>query len=71
MKKNYNISPGIRKVIVNQSYDTAKPLTDKDKLIFRDILQEAGYCNRKPTKDLLTGAIDILNTILIMMSKKF
>ena len=36
----YNISPGIRKVLVDQSYDTAKSMTDKDKLIFRYILQK-------------------------------
>ena len=46
----YNTSPGIRKVLVDQTYDTAKSMTDKDKLIFRDILQKTGYYNRKPTK---------------------
>ena len=30
-------------------------MTDKDKLIFRDILQKTGYYNRKPTKGRLTG----------------
>ena len=30
-------------------------MTDKDKLIFRDILQKTGYYNRKPTKSRLTG----------------
>ena len=54
-ENKYNISPGIRKVLVNQSYDTAKSMTDKDKLIFRDILQKTGYYNRKPTKGRLTG----------------
>ena len=39
----YNISPVIRKVLVDQSYDTAKSTTDKDKLIFRDILQRTSY----------------------------
>ena len=51
----YNISPGIRKVLVDQTYDTAKSMTDKDKLIFRDVLQKTGYYNRKPTKGRLTG----------------
>ena len=31
-ENKYNISPGIRKVLVDQSYDTAKSMTDKDKL---------------------------------------
>ena len=30
-------------------------MTDKDKLIFRDILQKTGYYNRKPRKSQLTG----------------
>ena len=30
-------------------------MTDKDKLVFRDILQKTGYYNRKPTKGCLTG----------------
>ena len=50
-----NISPGIRKRLVDQPYDTAKSMTDKDKLIFRDILQKTGYYKRKPTKGRLTG----------------
>ena len=54
-KKKYNISPGIRNVLVDQSYDSAKSMTDNDKLIFRDILQKTGYYNRKPTKGRLTG----------------
>ena len=56
-ENNYKISPGIRKVLGDQSYDTAKSMTDKDKQIFRDILQKTGYQNqnRKPTKSHLTG----------------
>ena len=45
-ESKYNIYPGIRKVLVDHSYDTAKSMTDKDKLIFRDILQKTGYYNR-------------------------
>ena len=54
-ENKYIISPVIRKVLVDQSYDTAKSMTDKDKLIFRDILQKTGYFIRKPTKGRLTG----------------
>ena len=54
-ENKYNIFPGIRKVLVDQSYDTAKSMTDKDKLIFRGILQKTGYYNRNPTKSCLTG----------------
>ena len=52
-ENKYSISPGIRKVLVDQSYDTAKSMIDKDILIFRDILQKTGYYNRKPTKKWL------------------
>ena len=50
-----NITPGVRKVLVDQSYDTPKSMIDKDKLIFRDILQETGYYNRKPTRGRLAS----------------
>ena len=67
MTKKY-ISPGIRKVLVDQSYDTAKPTTDDDKIIFRDILQKTGYYNRKPTKSRMSGRdIDIMNMITLTM----
>ena len=41
-ENKYNTSPGFRKILVDQSYDTAKSMTDKDKLIFREILQKTG-----------------------------
>ena len=37
-KKN-NRSPGIQKVLANTSYKSAKSIIDKDKVVFRDILQ--------------------------------
>ena len=36
----YNVTPGIQKVITDKSYNTAKSMNDKEKLVFRDILQE-------------------------------
>ena len=54
-ENKYNKCRGIRKVLVDQSFDTAKSMTDKDKFLFRDISQKIGYYNRKPTKDRLTG----------------
>ena len=54
-ENKYNISPGIREVLVDQPYDTAKSMSDKDKLIFSDMLQKTGCYNRKPTKGRLTG----------------
>ena len=54
-ENKYNISLSIRKVLVDQSYDTGKSMTDKDKVIFKDILQKTGCYNREPTKGRLTG----------------
>ena len=54
-ENKYNISPGIRKLLFDQSYDTAKSRADKDKLIFSDISQKTGYYTRKPTKGRSTG----------------
>ena len=42
-ESKYNISPGIRKALADQSYDTAKSMTDNDKLIFKDILHKTGF----------------------------
>ena len=38
--KEYNITPGIRKVLTDTSYNTAKSMNDMEKLVFRDILQK-------------------------------
>ena len=54
-EKKYNISPGLLKVFTNQSYEPAESMTDTEKLVFRDILRETDYYNRKPTKRRLTG----------------
>ena len=54
-ENKYNISPGIRKVLVDQTYENSKTMADKDKLVFGDILQKTGYYNRKSTNGRLTG----------------
>ena len=54
-ENKFNITPGLHKVFTDQSYDTAKSMTDTEKLVFRDILQKTGYYDRKPTKTRLTG----------------
>ena len=38
--KEYNITPGIQKVLVDSIYDTAKSTNDTEKLVFGDILQK-------------------------------
>ena len=32
-----NITPGIRHLLVDSTYKTAKPMKEKDRLVFRDI----------------------------------
>ena len=54
-ENKYNISPGFRKVLVDQSYDTAKSMTDTEKLVFADILQETGYHNHILTESCMSG----------------
>ena len=70
-ENKYNITPGIQKVLVDQIYDTAKSMTDKDKIIFRDILQKTRYYNRKPSKSRLKDVINLLKKTLIKKSGKF
>ena len=54
-QNKYNVTPGLQKVFTDHSYDTAKSMTDEDKLICRNILQKTGYYTHKPTKGCLTG----------------
>ena len=53
--KKYSITPSIRKVLVNTSYDTAKSMNDKDEVFFKDILQKNKYYNHKSTKGSISG----------------
>ena len=38
--KKYIMTPGIQKVLVDSSYDTAKSMNDINKLVLRDLLQK-------------------------------
>ena len=70
-ENKYNISPVIRKVLIDKSYDTAKSMTDNDKVIFRYILPKTGYYNRKPTKGPLSGRDRYIKNNLDNDVKKF
>ena len=54
-ENKYKITPGLQKVFTNHSYDTAKSMSDKDKVIFRDILVKTGYYKHKPGKGRMQG----------------
>ena len=53
--KQYNIAPGNQKVITDTSYNTAKSMSDMEKLVFRDILRKTDYYKRQPTKSRMSG----------------
>ena len=51
----YNITPGIRNVLVDSTYKTANSMNDMDKVVFRDILQKKDYYNRIPITGRISG----------------
>ena len=51
----YDITPGLQKVFTDTKYETAKSMSDTEKVVFRDILSKTGYYNRKPTKGRISG----------------
>ena len=48
----YDITPGLQKVFIDTKYGTVK---STEKIVFRGILSETGYYNRKPTKRRMSG----------------
>ena len=70
-ENKYNISPGIRKVLVDQSYDSAKSVSDRDKLFSEISYRKQVIIIANLQKVGRQVVIDILNTILIMMSEEF
>ena len=54
-ENKHNITPGLQKVFTDHTYDTAKSMSDEDKVIFRDILFKTGYYKHKPGKGRLQG----------------
>ena len=53
--KKYYLTPGIQKVLVNTSYNTAKSMNDKDNLVFRDMFLKTTYLIHKPTKGRISS----------------
>ena len=51
----HNITPGIRKVLVDLSYETAKSMNDMDKVVVGDMLTKTKFHNRIPTKGRISG----------------
>ena len=51
----YDITPGLQKVFTDTKYETAKSMSDTEKVIFRDILQKTIYNSFKPGKGKMSG----------------
>ena len=54
-ENEYNITPGLQKVLTDHTYETTKSMSDEDKLIFRDILVKTGYYKHIPGKGRMQG----------------
>ena len=48
--KKYNINPSIQKVFTDKTYDTAKSMSDTEKLVFTDIMRKTDFFSRIPAK---------------------
>ena len=65
----YNITPGFQKVFTDTKYETAKSMSDTEKVVFKDILSKTNYYNRKLTKGKISGRdrynkIDLDNDVI-------
>ena len=54
-ENEYDLTKGIRNVLTNKTYKSAKSMNDTEKIVFRDFLSKTGYYSRKPTKGKLSG----------------
>ena len=70
-ENKYNITQGLRNVFTETKYDTAKSMTDTQKLVFRDISKKQVIIIINLEKERCQAVIDISNTNLIMMSVEF
>ena len=51
----YDINPVLQKVFSDTKYETAKSMSDTEKVVFKDILSKTKFFNRKLTKGKLSG----------------
>ena len=54
-ENEYDLTQGIRNVLTNKTYKTAKSMNNNEKIVFRDFLNITGYYTRKPTKGKPSG----------------
>ena len=70
-ENDYDITPGIQNVITDSSCNTEKSMTDKEKLVFEDILQKTDYYNCIPKKGRISGCDKYIEMILITILEEF
>ena len=51
----YDITPGPQKVFTDTKFETAKSMSDMEKVVFRDNLSKTNHYNCKPTKGRMSG----------------
>ena len=54
-KNEYNITPGLQKVFTDAKYETAKSMSDTEKVVFRNIVQKTNYNKNKPGEGKMSG----------------
>ena len=54
-ENEYDLTQGIRNVLTNKTYKTAKSMNNNEKIVFRDFLNKTGYYTREPTKGKPSG----------------
>ena len=63
-ENEYDLTKGIRNVLTNKTYKTAKSMSDTEKVVFRDFLSKTGYFNRKPTEGKPSGLVNYIKNEL-------
>ena len=69
--KKFYITRGIRKVIVDSSYNSAKSINDMNKVVFSDRLQKTNNFIRIPTKTRISSCDRYIKNNFIMMLEEF
>ena len=54
-ENEYDLTQGIRNVLTNKTYKTAKSMNNNEKIVFKEFLNKTGYYTRKPTKGKPSG----------------
>ena len=68
---NFNIPPGIQKVLVDSPYNTNKSMNDMDKVVLQICYKKLIFVTVYQQRVICQVVIIILKTILIMMWEKF